>query len=380
MAGASGRGPHGRGIAGRVRRLRFPSRRAVLHRRGAPPGFRLSRPAAAHAVAVGRLRGRPRALADGGPRAARPRHGVLRGPHRAHRTRSRRVTPGELLAAVTVALSGYLSAGHLDSTSTFDLLFWALILWLFVKLLAGGDRRLWLALGVVAGIGLENKDTLLSSSSGWVRRRPCATLGHHALAVGLGGGRSRAPHLGAQPRLAGQPWLSATHHGSRDRRERRRQPGRARVRVLAHRRAVPLPGGHRRLPLVASGEGCRTVARHSHRRHRHPRRRGGQRGQSLLRGRHRARLHGGGRAAPRPLAGPRAPTPAHGGLHRCGGPLGHAHRLPDLAHPAGRHVREDVAALPSRRRPSRSAGRSSSRRCRGWSRPYPPKSVLTRSS
>ena len=67
----------------------------------------------------------------------------------------------QLLAAVTVALSGYLSAGHLDSTSTFDLLFWALILWLFVKLLAGGDRRLWLALGVVAGIGLENKDTLL---------------------------------------------------------------------------------------------------------------------------------------------------------------------------------------------------------------------------
>ncbi len=67
----------------------------------------------------------------------------------------------QLLAAVTVALSGYLSAGHLDSTSTFDLLFWALILWLFVKLLAGGDRRLWLALGIVAGIGLENKDTLL---------------------------------------------------------------------------------------------------------------------------------------------------------------------------------------------------------------------------
>jgi Dolichyl-phosphate-mannose-protein mannosyltransferase len=67
----------------------------------------------------------------------------------------------QVLAAVTVALSGYLSAGHLDSTATFDLLVWALILWLLVKLLAGSDRRLWLALGAVAGIGLENKDTLL---------------------------------------------------------------------------------------------------------------------------------------------------------------------------------------------------------------------------
>ena len=67
----------------------------------------------------------------------------------------------QLLAAVTVALSGYLAAGHLDTTATYDLLFWAVILWLFVKLLAGGDRRLWLAVGVVAGVGLENKDTLL---------------------------------------------------------------------------------------------------------------------------------------------------------------------------------------------------------------------------
>ena len=67
----------------------------------------------------------------------------------------------QLLAAVTVALSGYLAAGHFDATATYDLLFAAVILWLLVKLLAGGDRRLWLAVGVAAGIGLENKDTLL---------------------------------------------------------------------------------------------------------------------------------------------------------------------------------------------------------------------------
>ncbi len=66
----------------------------------------------------------------------------------------------QVLAAITVAVSGYLAAGHLDDTAEFDLLAWAIILWLLVKLLAGGDRRLWLAVGVATGIGLENKDTL----------------------------------------------------------------------------------------------------------------------------------------------------------------------------------------------------------------------------
>jgi hypothetical protein len=72
----------------------------------------------------------------------------------------------QVLAAVTAALSGYLAGGHLDTTSEPDLLAWAVILWLLVKLLAGGDRRLWLAVGVVAGIGLENKDTLLFLGAG----------------------------------------------------------------------------------------------------------------------------------------------------------------------------------------------------------------------
>ncbi|MHB8399664.1 MAG: glycosyltransferase family 39 protein [Candidatus Limnocylindrales bacterium] len=72
----------------------------------------------------------------------------------------------QILAAITVALSGYLAAGHLDDTAEFDLLAWAVVLWLLVKLLAGGDRRLWLALGVATGIGLENKDTLLLLGAG----------------------------------------------------------------------------------------------------------------------------------------------------------------------------------------------------------------------
>lgn len=72
----------------------------------------------------------------------------------------------QVLAAITAGVSGYLGAGHLDTTTDPDLLAWALILWLLVRLLAGGDRRLWLVLGIVTGIGLENKDTLLFLGAG----------------------------------------------------------------------------------------------------------------------------------------------------------------------------------------------------------------------
>ncbi len=72
----------------------------------------------------------------------------------------------QVLAAVTAGVSGYLGAGHLDTTTDLDLLAWALILWLLVTILAGGDRRLWSAVGVTAGIGLENKDTLLFLGAG----------------------------------------------------------------------------------------------------------------------------------------------------------------------------------------------------------------------
>ncbi|HEY6056945.1 MAG TPA: glycosyltransferase family 39 protein [Candidatus Limnocylindrales bacterium] len=73
---------------------------------------------------------------------------------------------GQSLAAITAAISGVLAEGHLDHTTTYDLLAWALILWLVTRLLGGADRRLWLAVGLVAGIGLENKDTPLFLGAG----------------------------------------------------------------------------------------------------------------------------------------------------------------------------------------------------------------------
>jgi 4-amino-4-deoxy-L-arabinose transferase-like glycosyltransferase len=72
----------------------------------------------------------------------------------------------QVVAAVVAALSGYLAAGHLDTTTEPDLLAWALILWLLVRLLDGADRRLWLAVGLVTGVGLQNKDTLVFLGAG----------------------------------------------------------------------------------------------------------------------------------------------------------------------------------------------------------------------
>jgi 4-amino-4-deoxy-L-arabinose transferase-like glycosyltransferase len=63
------------------------------------------------------------------------------------------------LAAVSMAVAALLlGAAHLLSTTTFDLLAWALLLWLVVRVLRTGNQRLWVVAGVVAGIGLLNKD------------------------------------------------------------------------------------------------------------------------------------------------------------------------------------------------------------------------------
>jgi 4-amino-4-deoxy-L-arabinose transferase-like glycosyltransferase len=74
---------------------------------------------------------------------------------------------GQALAALIVALSGWLGAGHLDVTVTYDIFFWTLGLWLLVPLLAtqnaaSPERWRWLAAGLVAGVALENKTLAVS--------------------------------------------------------------------------------------------------------------------------------------------------------------------------------------------------------------------------
>lgn len=69
----------------------------------------------------------------------------------------------QVLTALVVAISGWLAVGHVDETTTYDILFWTLALWLLVPLLddrarnSSADRRRWVALGLVGGLALENK-------------------------------------------------------------------------------------------------------------------------------------------------------------------------------------------------------------------------------
>lgn len=54
-----------------------------------------------------------------------------------------------------------LSLGSYYSMNVFDLLVWVLVAWILVRVLALGPPRLWLAFGLVAGVGLLNKISVL---------------------------------------------------------------------------------------------------------------------------------------------------------------------------------------------------------------------------
>lgn len=67
----------------------------------------------------------------------------------------------QLLAAVAVAAATVLLAvGHLLSTAVFDFLAWTALVAVVIHIARCGDRRWWVAAGVVAGIGLENKHSV----------------------------------------------------------------------------------------------------------------------------------------------------------------------------------------------------------------------------
>src|SRR3972149_8170057 len=69
--------------------------------------------------------------------------------------------PRLLAATATAFLPIPLSLGSIYSMNAMDLLLWAVALWLVTRILSGGDERLWLAFGVVCGLGLLNKISVL---------------------------------------------------------------------------------------------------------------------------------------------------------------------------------------------------------------------------
>jgi hypothetical protein len=69
----------------------------------------------------------------------------------------------QFLAALTILFApAYLAFDSFLSMNAFEPLFWLLCAWLVVRIVKGASPELWIAFGVVAGIGLENKHTMLA--------------------------------------------------------------------------------------------------------------------------------------------------------------------------------------------------------------------------
>ena len=96
----------------------------------------------------------------------------------------------QVLAAIGAATSPVLlGANWLFQTVTFDQLVWMSSFWVVARLLRTGDRRLWLALGGLIGVGLETKYTIV------------------ALILGLAAGTVLTP--ARRQLLTPWPWLGA---------------------------------------------------------------------------------------------------------------------------------------------------------------------------
>jgi 4-amino-4-deoxy-L-arabinose transferase-like glycosyltransferase len=64
-------------------------------------------------------------------------------------------------AALAVATTGLLVVGHLEGPTVYDVFAWTLTTLLVVRILRTGSSRLWIAVGVTVGVGLEAKQTIL---------------------------------------------------------------------------------------------------------------------------------------------------------------------------------------------------------------------------
>ncbi len=66
------------------------------------------------------------------------------------------------LAALCVVLApGVLAVDHFLSMNAFEPLFWLGCAWLVLRIIRSGNAKLWLWFGVVAGVGLQNKHSML---------------------------------------------------------------------------------------------------------------------------------------------------------------------------------------------------------------------------
>jgi hypothetical protein len=75
----------------------------------------------------------------------------------------------QFLAAISILLApGYLAFDSFFSMNGFEPVFWLFCTWIAVRIVNGASPKWWLAFGVVAGVGLENKHSMLVFGFGLV--------------------------------------------------------------------------------------------------------------------------------------------------------------------------------------------------------------------
>ena len=67
----------------------------------------------------------------------------------------------QTLAALLLAVSPFLILAHLAGPTVYDLLGWALVMLVVLRILRTGDQRLWLLVGLLVGVSLYAKQTIL---------------------------------------------------------------------------------------------------------------------------------------------------------------------------------------------------------------------------
>src|SRR5262249_6376661 len=73
----------------------------------------------------------------------------------------------QFLAALSILFApAYLAFDTFFSLNPFEPLLWTLCAWITVRIVKGASPREWLWFGLVAGIGLENKHTMLVIGAG----------------------------------------------------------------------------------------------------------------------------------------------------------------------------------------------------------------------
>ncbi|HTX70176.1 MAG TPA: glycosyltransferase family 39 protein [Thermoleophilia bacterium] len=67
----------------------------------------------------------------------------------------------QTFAALLLGVSPFLIVGHMAGPTIYDLVGWALVMLLVLRILRTGDQRLWLLVGLVVGVSLYAKHTIL---------------------------------------------------------------------------------------------------------------------------------------------------------------------------------------------------------------------------